>query len=217
MKLDYDLGSIQEARELARNAKRAQDLYIDYSEKQIDDILSAIVEAVLKNSVWLARMAVEETGYGVFEHKVIKNTFAAKDVYKHIKEMKTTGIIREDQEKRIIEAAVPVGVIMGIIPTTNPTSTIIHNALCALKSGNAIVFSPHPKAIKCSNAAVQIIHEAAVEAGAPEGIVGCITKATMKATEELMHSEEIAVIIATGGSAMVKAAYSAGKPAFGVG
>ncbi|MFZ5945686.1 MAG: acetaldehyde dehydrogenase (acetylating) [Bacillota bacterium] len=217
MALDYDLSSIQEARDLARKAKEAHKKYAKFTEQEIDRILAAIVKAVGDNAQWLARMVVDETGYGVFEHKVIKNMFASRDVYNYIKNIKTTGVIREDKELKVTEVAVPMGVIMGIIPTTNPTSTIIHNALCALKAGNAIVFSPHPNAVKCSNAVTQLIHEAAIKAGAPENIVGCISKTSMQATQELMHHPDISVIIATGGSAMVKAAYSAGKPAFGVG
>jgi acetaldehyde dehydrogenase (acetylating) len=215
--LDYDLSSIQEARELARRAKTAQEAFSGYGEEQIDKILQAMVKKVQENAEWLARLAVDETNYGVLEHKVIKNTFAAADVYNYIKTIKTTGILKEDKERRVIEAAVPMGVIMGITPTTNPTSTIIHNTLIAVKAGNAIVFSPHPNSVKCSNAAVDLLHEAAVKAGAPEGIVGCIKKTSMQATETLMKHEDISVIIATGGSAMVRAAYSAGKPAFGVG
>jgi len=215
--LDYDLNSIQEARDLARKAKEAHKKYGKYTEQDIDKILNAIVKAVVDNAEWLARMAVDETGYGVFEHKVIKNIFASRDVYNYIKNIKTTGVIKEDKELKVTEIAVPMGVVMGIIPTTNPTSTLIHNALCAMKAGNAIVFSPHPNAVKCCIAATQLIHEAAVKAGAPENIVGCISKTSMQATQELMHHEDISVIIATGGSAMVKAAYSAGKPALGVG
>ncbi|MFZ7101273.1 MAG: acetaldehyde dehydrogenase (acetylating) [Peptococcaceae bacterium] len=217
MALDYDLSSIQEARDLARKAKEAYDKYAKYGAEDIDRILNSIVKAVLDNAEWLARMAVDETGYGVVEHKIVKNTFAAGDVYNYIKNIKTTGIIKEDQELKVLEVAVPMGVIMGIIPTTNPTSTIIHNALVALKSGNTIVFSPHPHAVKCSNAAAQLIHDAAVKAGAPENIVGCISKTSMEATEELMKHKDVSVIVATGGSAMVRAAYSVGKPAFGVG
>lgn len=215
--LDYDLSSIQEARDLARKAKEAQKKFEKYTEQEIDKILKAMVKAVMDNAEWLARMAVDETGYGIFEHKVVKNIFASRDVYDYIKNMKTTGVIKEDKELKVTEVAVPMGVVLGIIPTTNPTSTLIHNSLCALKSGNGIVFSPHPNAVKCSNAAAQLIHEAAVKAGAPEGIIGCISKTSMPATQELMHHEDISVIIATGGSAMVKAAYSAGKPALGVG
>jgi len=143
--------------------------------------------------------------------------FASQDVYNAIKNIKTTGIITEDKSLKVLEVAVPVGVILALTPTTNPTSTIIHNALCGIKAGNAIVFSPHPKALKCSHATVLLLHDAAVKAGAPVGIIGCLTKATMQATNELMLHQDIAVIIATGGSAMVRAAYSAGKPALGVG
>lgn len=215
--LDYDLSSIQQARNLARKAKAAQVLFAEYTEQEIDKILVAMVDTVKKNAESLARMAVEETGFGVVEHKIVKNLFASKEVYEYIKDIKTTGIIKEDSERRVIEAAVPVGVVAGITPSTNPTATVIHNSICAIKGGNAIVFSPHPSAVKCSSTAAQILCDAAVKAGAPEGIIGCITKTSMKATEELMKHEDVSVIIATGGSAMVKAAYSAGKPAFGVG
>lgn len=217
MAIDYDLASIQEARDLVGKAKEAHDVFAEYSEVQIDKILVAMVETIEENAQYLARMAVEETKYGVFEHKVIKNMFASRDVYNEIKDIKTTGTIKEDSSLKVLEVAVPVGVILALTPTTNPTSTIIHNALCAIKAGNAIVFSPHPKALKSSNAAASLLHAAAVSAGAPEGIISCLTKATMEATNELMLHKDIAVIIATGGSAMVKAAYSAGKPALGVG
>lgn len=217
MKLDYDLSSIQQARDLARQAKAAQVLFAEYTEQEIDKVLVAMVEAVKNKSEYLARLAVEETDYGVVEHKVVKNLFASQEVYDFIKSLKTAGVIKEDPERRVIETAVPVGVIVGITPSTNPTSTIIHNSLCAVKGGNAIVFSPHPGAVRCSSAAAQILHDAAVKAGAPEGLIACLTKTSMRASEELMKHEDVSVIIATGGSAMVKAAYSAGKPAFGVG
>ncbi len=217
MAIDQDLRIIQEARDLARSAKEAQEILAGYSEEQINKIIKSIVEAVEENAKWLARMAVDETKYGVFEHKVIKNLFASRDVYEFIKDMKTSGIIKEDPKTKVVEVAVPVGVVLGIIPSTNPTSTLIHNAICAIKAGNAIVFSPHPGAIRCSNAAAQVVHEAAVKAGAPEGIVGCLSKVSMDAVNELMRHEAISVIVATGGSGMVKAAYSAGKPALGVG
>lgn len=217
MAIDHDLRIIQEARDLARKAQDAQEVMATFSEEQINKILASISQAVVENAEKLAKMAVEETKYGVYEHKIIKNMFAGKDVYEYIKDLKTTGIIKDDPINKVVEAAVPVGVVLGIIPTTNPTSTLIHNALCAIKAGNAIVFSPHPTAINCSNATAQIINEAAVKAGAPDGVVGCLAKVSMKAVNELMHHEAIAVIVATGGSAMVKAAYSAGKPALGVG
>lgn len=217
MAIDYDLRIIQEARDLARKAKEAQEVLATFSEEKINKILASVSEAVIENARWLAKMAVDETKYGVVEHKVIKNLFAGKDVYEYIKGLKTTGIIKEDPVNKVVEVAVPVGVILGIIPTTNPTSTLIHNSLCAIKAGNAIVFSPHPAAIKCSCAAAQVVNEAAVKAGAPDGIVSCMSRVSMQAVNELMHHENIALIVATGGSAMVKAAYSAGKPALGVG
>ena len=217
MTLDYDLASIQDARDLVKKAKEAQQALAAFSEREIDNILISIVKAVEENAESLARLAVEETNYGVVQHKITKNLFASREVYDATKDIKTVGIISEDPELKVIKAAVPVGVIVGITPTTNPTSTVIHNAICAIKGGNAIVFSPHPSAGRCSHAAAQLVNDAAVKAGAPDGVVGCISKSSMKATEELMHHDDVSVIIATGGSAMVKAAYSTGKPAFGVG
>ena len=217
MQWDNDLSSIQEARNLARAANVAHEAFAGFDEQAIDKILVAMVGAVKENAERLARMAVEETGYGVVAHKVIKNLFASRDVYQAIRSMKTNGIIRDDNVAKVIEAAVPVGVILALTPTTNPTSTIIHNTMCAIKAGNAIIFSPHPNSIKCSNETVRLLHDAAVSTGAPRDIISCVGNATMEATNELMRHENIAVIIATGGSAMVKAAYSAGKPALGVG
>ena len=217
MQWDNDLNSIQEARNLARAAKEAHDAFAGMSEQAIDKILVAMVDTIKENAERLAKMAVEETGYGVVAHKVIKNLFASRDVYQAIRSIKTVGILRDDKMAKVIEAAVPVGVILALTPTTNPTSTIIHNTMCAIKAGNAIVFSPHPNSIKCSNETARLLHDAAVGAGAPRGIISCVGNATMEATNELMRHENISVIIATGGSAMVKAAYSAGKPALGVG
>lgn len=215
--MDRDLTSIQEARNLAKAAKVAHDAFAGYSGQAINKILEAMVAVVAANARRLAEMAVQETGYGIVEHKVVKNMFASRDVYAAIRDMKTTGIIREDKAAKLIEAAAPVGVVLALTPTTNPTSTVIHNAICAIKAGNAIIFSPHPNAIKCCNEMVRLLHDAAVDAGAPRGVISCVETATMEATHELMHHENVSVIIATGGSAMVKAAYSAGKPALGVG
>ncbi|MEL7566068.1 MAG: acetaldehyde dehydrogenase (acetylating) [Dehalobacterium sp.] len=217
MALDYDLSSIQEARDLARKAKEAQRVLAGYNQQQIDRIVAAMSEAALANAEWLARMAVDETKFGIFQDKVKKNIFAAKNVYEFIKNMKTIGVLREDPQNKVIEAGVPMGVVMGIIPSTNPTSTTIYKALVSLKAGNGIVFAPHPNACRCINAASQVMHEAAVKAGAPEGIISCLTKVTMAATNELMKHDDISVILATGGPGLVKAAYSAGKPAYGVG
>ena len=165
----------------------------------------------------LAQMAVEETGFGKVNDKAYKNHAAATLLYDYIKDMKTQGIICEDKEKKIFEVAEPVGLIMGIVPSTNPTSTVIYKSMIAIKSRNAIVFSPHPSALKCTRRAAELMAQAAVEAGAPSDVIGCLSMCTMPATDELMHNDAIKLIIATGGPGMVKAAYSAGKPAIGVG
>lgn len=214
---DLDLQSIQEARNLARQGEAAAKLLAGYTAEQIDRILRNMVKAAQDNAFRLARMAVEETGFGVAEDKAYKNHAASTLLYEDIKDMKTVGIIGEDTAKGIIEVAAPVGLIMGIVPSTNPTSTVIYKSLIAVKSGNAIVFSPHPSASKCTIEAAELMRRAAVEAGAPEGVIGCVKTVTMAATNELMKSNEISLIIATGGPGMVKAAYSAGKPAIGVG
>jgi acetaldehyde dehydrogenase (acetylating) len=215
--IDKDLISIQEARSLAKNAKKAQVILSVFDEKQIDRILVNMVGKAMANATKLAEMAVLETGFGKIKDKTAKNEFASATLYEYIKDLKTVGIINEDKDKQVIEIAEPMGVLMGIIPSTNPTSTVIFKSLIAIKSRNAIVFSPHPSALQCTLEAAKLMHDAAVEAGAPEGIIACISVPTMEGTDALMHTPEIALIIATGGSAMVKASYSAGKPALGVG
>ena len=162
-------------------------------------------------------MAVEETGFGNAVHKAYKNHAASTLLYEDIRDMKTVGIISEDRARGTMDVAAPAGLIMGIVPSTNPTSTVIYKSIIAIKAGNAIVFSPHPSAAKCTLRAAEVMRDAAVKAGAPEGVISCITTPTMAATNELMHCKEVALIIATGGPGMVKAAYSAGKPAIGVG
>ena len=214
---DNDLCSIQEARDLARLGKAATDIIADYTEEQINKIICNMVRVAEENAACLAQMAVEETGFGKVEDKTFKNHLASGVLYDSIKDMKTIGVINEDNVNKIIEVAEPVGLVMGIVPSTNPTSTTIFKSIIAIKSRNAIVFSPHPSAAKCTIKAAQLMHDAAVEAGAPKNIVGCITKPSLGATNELMKSKEVSLIIATGGPAMVKAAYSAGKPALGVG
>lgn len=214
---DFDLRSIQEARNLARQGGIAAKIMASYSEEQIDKILKSMVEAAKRHAVSLAKMAVEETGFGKAIDKTYKNHAASVLLYEDIKDMKTVGIIEEDTAKGTMDIAEPVGLIMGIIPSTNPTSTTFFKAMIALKSRNAIVFSPHPAAAKCTLKAAEVMRDAAVEAGAPEGIISCLSMPSMGATNELMKSKEVAIIIATGGPGMVKAAYSAGKPAIGVG
>lgn len=215
--LSSDLASIQETRELISRAKNAQKAYSGFEQEKVDRIVAAMAKAGFENAWKLAEMAVEETGIGVAEDKVLKNEFASRNVYDYIKDMKTAGIISEDRQKGIYEVADPMGVVAGIVPTTNPTSTVIFKAIIAVKSRNAIVFSPHPRAVKCSMEAARIMEEAAVAAGAPSGLVNCIRLCTREGTDELMSHRDIDVILATGGSAMVKAAYSSGKPAYGVG
>lgn len=214
---DLDLRSIQEARDLARQGAEAAKKMATYTEEQIDRILKSMVKAAVEHEECLAKMAVEETGFGKELDKTYKNHAASVLLYEDIKDMKTVGILSEDHEKGTMDVAAPAGLVMGIVPSTNPTSTVIYKSMIAIKAGNAIVFSPHPSAAKCTLRAAEIMRDAALAAGAPEGVIGCISMPTMGATNELMHCKEVAVIIATGGPGMVKAAYSAGKPAIGVG
>ncbi|AYD40408.1 acetaldehyde dehydrogenase (acetylating) [Clostridium fermenticellae] len=216
-KFDKDLRSIQEARNLAKLGKVAANKIADYTEEQIDKILRNMVKVAEEYGVCLAKMAVEETGFGKVEDKAYKNHMAATILYDSIKYMKTIGVIKEDPVNKIIEIAEPVGLVMGIVPSTNPTSTIIFKAMIAIKSRNAIVFSPHPAASKCSLRAVELMNEAAVAAGAPENVITAVSIPSIGATNELMKSKEVSLIIATGGPGMVKAAYSSGTPAIGVG
>jgi acetaldehyde dehydrogenase (acetylating) len=215
--VDKDLQSIQEVRQRIAPAKEGQKRLQEYSQEQIDRIVSHVAEAAEKAAVRLAKLAHEETGFGKWEDKVIKNTFASKYVYNNIKDMKTVGIISTHPGGKVVDIAVPVGVIAGLVPSTNPTSTVIYKSLLALKTGNAILFSPHPSAKRCITETVDILSAAAVEAGAPEGVIGCLSILTMQGTNELMKHPDIALILATGGEAMVKAAYSSGTPAIGVG
>ncbi len=218
MKLeDKDLLSVQETRTLIKKAKKAQEKLALLSQEEIDTIVKAIARAAYTNRVKLAKMAAKETGIGKWQDKVIKNAFASKMVFDAIKDLKTVGVITRSEEAKYMEVAVPVGVIAGLIPSTNPTSTVIYKALISIKAGNAIVFSPHPSALDSIVETVRIIDEAAQEAGMPAGVISVITQVTMQATNELMTHDDTKLILATGGSAMVKAAYSSGTPAIGVG
>ncbi|MBS4210953.1 aldehyde dehydrogenase family protein [Bacillus sp. FJAT-49825] len=217
LELDNDSTSIKEMLEAVRLAKEAQAKYQEFSQDQVDRIVKHVAEAAYQASEKLARIAVEETGMGVTEHKKIKNELGSMGVYQSIKDEKTVGIISENKKEKITEIAYPFGVIAGIVPTTNPTSTAFFKTLISLKSQNAIVVSPHPSAVKCTVEALQVCHDAAIEAGAPEGIIGWISRPTMAATTELMHHQDIQLILATGGGGLVRAAYSSGKPAYGVG
>ena len=214
---DEDLLARQEARTLCRRAGQAQQTLETLPQEKLDAIVRAMAAAFEGECASLAKMAVEETGFGNTQDKTEKNRFACQDVLRAIEPMKTVGILREDREKSLWEIGVPVGVIGAIVPSTNPTSTVCYKALIAVKAGCAIVFSPHPKAAKCSCAAAQILARAAEAAGAPEGTIACLTKNKMAGTQEMMSAPEVKLLLATGGPGMVRAAYSSGKPAIGVG
>ncbi|MDX2129609.1 MAG: aldehyde dehydrogenase family protein [Chloroherpetonaceae bacterium] len=217
MELSSDLRSIQETRSLLLRAKEAQKIYKEFSQVDVDRIVSKMAERGYEAREKLAKLAVEETGFGRVEHKVLKNIVGTKRLHDYIKDMKTCGIIRKTHNEKIWEVATPMGVVAALIPTTNPTSTMMYKAIIALKSRNAIVASPHPRSIRCTLEAAQIMSQAAKEAGAPDGLVNCISLPTQEGTSELIRHEITSVILATGGSAMVRAAYSSGKPAYGVG
>ncbi|MBO3443801.1 acetaldehyde dehydrogenase (acetylating) [Clostridium sp. CCUG 7971] len=215
--LDKDLQSIQEVRELVKTAKEAQKQLVKMSQTQIDEIVKAMANAAYESAEKLAKMANEETGFGKWEDKVVKNIFASKGVYESLKGTKTVGIIGEDRLTKTIDIATPVGVVAALIPSTNPTSTVIYKSMISIKSGNAIVLSPHPNAKKSIMETVSIIVEAAKKAGCPEGAITCIKRPSIQATNELMKHKDTSLILATGGEAMVRAAYSSGTPAIGVG
>jgi acetaldehyde dehydrogenase (acetylating) len=214
---DRDLASAQEARTLARRAKEAAAALAELSQDQIDAIVDAMAAAVTPQAEALARLAHEETGYGVVADKVKKNLFASDKVYKFIKPIKTVGVVRRLDDRKVIEIAEPFGVVCAIVPSTNPTSTAIYKILIALKARCPIVISPHPAAVRCITRVAEIMHEAARRAGAPDGSISWMTRVTIEGTQELMKARETAVILATGGMGLVRAAYSAGKPAYGVG
>ncbi|MFJ7667124.1 aldehyde dehydrogenase family protein [Lysinibacillus sp. NPDC097195] len=215
--LDKDLLAIQEMRDAVRQANTAQAAYRQYSQQQVDTIVKAVADAAFKEAERLGKMAVQETGMGIPNHKKMKNEVASRDVYEDIKDLKTVGVIGSDRIKKVTEIASPFGVIAGIVPTTNPTSTAIFKTLISLKTRNGLVLSPHPYAVKCTKVALDICRVAAEKAGAPEGLLQCLTMSSMEATQQLMKHPDIHLILATGGGALVKAAYSSGKPAYGVG
>ncbi len=217
MELDKDLAARQEARLLCRQAEKAQALLADMSQAALDRIVEAVARRFAQEAESLAELAVRETGFGNKADKTRKNQFASLQVLEAIKGMKTTGILQEDPQKKLWEIGVPVGVIGAIVPSTNPTSTVCYKAMIALKAGNAIVFSPHPKAMECTLTAARLVAQAAQAAGAPAGCVGCLSLGTMSGTQELMAAPQVKLLLATGGPAMVRAAYSSGKPAIGVG
>ncbi len=214
---DRDLTSISEARSLARRAKEAAPALAELSQQQIDAIVDAMAAAVTPHAEALARLAHEETGYGVVADKVQKNLFSSQKVYEFIRPMKTVGVINRLEDKKVIEIAEPFGVVAAIVPSTNPTSTAIYKILISIKARCPIVISPHPSAARCITRVAEIMNDAARKAGLPDGGINWMTTVTLEGTQELMKARETAVILATGGMGLVRAAYSAGKPAYGVG
>jgi acetaldehyde dehydrogenase (acetylating) len=215
MSVDKDLVSVQQARDLVEAAHRAQVELARFEQGKIDRICEAMAKAALREAARLGAMAVEETGFGVAADKEVKNRFASEDVWNYFKSLRTVGVVSDSKD--VVEIASPRGVVAGIIPSTNPTSTAIFKCLISIKSRNAIVLSPHPSAARCINETVKVVREAAVKEGLPTDAIGCMTSATIEGTEALMKHKQTAVILATGGIGLVRAAYSSGKPAFGVG
>ena len=215
--MDQDLASIQEARETVARAYEVWKTWGRATQTEVDRVCAAMAEAGYQASERLGRLAQEETGYGVAAHKKLKNEFASRLVWQSIRDQKTVGVIRHDADHRLYEIAWPMGVVAGLVPSTNPTSTTFFKALISVKSRNAIVFSPHPSAKRSIYEAVQVMALAAEDAGAPKGLINCLQQVSLPGTQELMSHRLVALILATGGAAMVKAAHSSGKPAYGVG
>ncbi len=217
MEFDKDLQSIQEVRWCVARAVVAQKELAKMSQEKIDCIAKAMADAGAANAERLAKMAVDETGFGIWQDKVLKNLLGSTITWDSVKDMKTVGIIGEDSKNKIMEVGVPMGVVAALIPSTNPTSTVFYKSIISIKAGNGIVISPHPNAKNCIIEAAKVMQEAAEKAGAPEGIIQCITKPSMEGTDALLKNRNIGIILATGGEAMVRAAYSSGNPALGVG
>jgi acetaldehyde dehydrogenase (acetylating) len=214
---DRDLASVQEARKLAQRAKAAAPQLAELTQEQIDCLVDVMAAAARQQAEPLARLAVEETGFGVVADKVQKNLFSANRVYEFIRPMRTVGVVARDDVKKVVEIAEPFGVVAAVVPSTNPTSTAIYKILISIKARCPIVLSPHPSAAKCITRGAEIMAEAAARAGAPEGAINWMQTVSLEGTQELMKHRDVAVILATGGMGLVRAAYSAGKPAYGVG
>jgi acetaldehyde dehydrogenase (acetylating) len=215
MSADKDLISVQQARDLVDSAHRVHAEIVSFDQAKIDRICETMAKAALREAARLGAMAVEETGFGVPDDKREKNRFAAEDVWNYFRSLRTVGVVSETKD--VVEIASPRGVVAGIVPSTNPTSTAIFKILIAIKSRNVIVLSPHPSAARCINETARVMREAAVKEGLPGDAIACMTLATIEGTEALMKHKQTAVILATGGIGLVRAAYSSGKPAFGVG
>ncbi|HTX89828.1 MAG TPA: aldehyde dehydrogenase family protein [Anaerolineales bacterium] len=215
--MDKDLASIQEARDKVAAAYAAWQTWSHASQEQVDRVCAAMAEAGYAASERLGRLAQEETGYGAAAHKKLKNEFGSRNVWESIRDVKTVGVIRQDPARRLYEIAWPMGVVAALVPSTNPTSTAFFKCLIAVKARDAIVVAPHPAAARCTFEAVETMRLAAEAAGAPAGLIACLQQIALPGTQELMTHRHTAVILATGGTAMVRAAHSTGKPAYGVG
>ena len=202
---------------LVSEARAAAAVFTQYTQEEVDRIVKPMVIAGLEQAQYLARLAIEETRLGVLEDKAIKNMVATEFVYDYVKDKRTVGVIRELPESGILEVAEPIGVIFSLTPITNPTSTVLFKCIMAIKTRNAVIFSPHPSAGRCCYEAVRIMYEAAIRHGAPEGVFTCLQNHNLQDNAYLMHHKSVALIDATGGPGAVKAAYSSGKPALGVG
>ena len=214
---DKDLLSIQEARTLAVQARDAQRKFMNATQAEVDRICAAMAQAAADASATLGKMATEETGYGVPEHKTLKNLLSSQLLWEAIKDIPTVGVIRNDPVKKTYDIAWPMGVVAALTPSTNPTSTTMFKTLIAVKAKNAIIIAPHPFAAKCCAETIRIMAEAGERAGMPKGLISCMTNVSLQGTQELMKHRYVALILATGGSDMVRAAHSVGKPAYGVG
>lgn len=215
--MDADLRSIQQARDLLRRAHDAQKHFATADQERVDRVVAAMAEAGAAEAERLGRLAHEETGFGRPESKREKNLFATRTLHERMQGMRTVGVIRKREDGTVWEVATPMGVVAALVPSTNPTSTAMYKAIIAAKARCGIVMSPHPRAKACTAEALRVVAEAAYRAGAPEGLFGCMTEVTLEGTDALLEHDLTSVILATGGSAMVRAAYSKGKPAYGVG
>ena len=215
--MDSDLISIQEARDLAVNAQEAQRLWAKASQIDVDRVCAAMAQAAFNASGRLGQMAHDETGFGVPEHKKLKNEFGSMAVWESIKDIRTAGVINVDSVRGVTEIAWPVGVVAALTPSTNPTSTVMFKILISVKARDGIVIAPHPSAVNCCAETTRIMARAAVDAGAPRGLISCLEHVSLAGTQELMNHRAVAIILATGGTPMVRAAHSVGKPAYGVG
>ncbi len=215
--LDSDLRSVQEARRLALAARSAQREFLHATQAEVDRICAAMADAVYRDAARLGQLACDETGYGVPAHKRIKVEFASRTVWESIRDTPTVGVLRRDEAKGIVEIGWPVGVVVGLCPSTNPNSTAVYKVLISVKARNACIIAPHPSAKACTYEAVRVMIEAGERAGMPRGLVGCMQEVSLPGSQELMRHYATSMILATGGTPMVRAAHSTGKPALGVG